>query len=178
MSNQAIARRYARALFEIAREKKLLDEFVANLEQIGKAIAEEDELRRVLYHQLIPIREKQKIVEAIFPDFNDLLKNFLNMTIAKGREKAIPEIVTEFRQLVDKENNILPVDVFSAVPLTDEVKAALKERLQAVTKQNIRLNNLVNPEILGGIIIRLGDRVLDASLKKKLELLALRLKKA
>jgi len=178
MSDQAIARRYAAALFSVAREKGVTQEFAVALEQVSQALAENADFRRIIYHQLIPNREKQRIMDLIFSDFSPLLKNFLNLVLVKGRERALPEMAAQFRRLVDRENKVLPVELRSAVPLPDEVTAALKQRLATVTRQNIRLRSQVDPGILGGVVIRLGDRVLDASLKKKLELMALHLKRA
>lgn len=178
MSSQAIARRYVGALFDIAREKGVAGEFAASLERVSQTLAENADFRRIIYHQLIPKREKQKIMDKVFSDFNPLFKKFLNLVLVKGRERALPEMAVQFRRLVDRENKVLPVELRSAVPLPDEVTAALKERLEAVTRQNIRLHSQVDPGILGGVVIRLGDRVMDASLKKKLELMALHLKRA
>lgn len=178
MSSQVIARRYVSALFDIAREKAFTDEAAAALEKISDTLAENAEFQRIIYHQLIPAREKQKVMEAVFPDFNPVLKNFINLVLAKGRERALPEMAVQFRRLVDRENRVLPAELRSAVPLPDDLTAVLKERLSSVTGRNIRLETQVDPGILGGVIIRLGDRVLDASLKKKLELMALHLKRA
>ncbi|NLW06636.1 MAG: ATP synthase F1 subunit delta [Clostridia bacterium] len=178
MSTQAIARRYAGALFEAAREKGDPLEFASALEQVSRTLDENADFRRLIYHRLFPVREKQKIMVAAFPDFNPLLMNFLNLVLYKGRERALPEIALQFRRLVDRENKVMPVELRSAVPLPEEVTAALKQRLAEITGHKIRLHNKIDPAILGGIIIRLGDRVLDASLKKKLELMALHLKKA
>ncbi|WP_258358838.1 ATP synthase F1 subunit delta [Moorella sulfitireducens] len=178
MSSQAIARRYARALFEIARHKGTTEGFAAVLEAAGRALAENHELRRVLYHQLIPAREKQRIIDTLFPDIDPLLKNFFHLVLAKGRERTLPEMAVQFRHLVDRENRVLAVEVQAAAPLSEEVTDALKERLARLTGQNIRLQTRVNPSLLGGMVIRLGDRVLDASLKKKLELLGAHLKGA
>ncbi|QGP91762.1 ATP synthase subunit delta [Neomoorella glycerini] len=178
MSSQTIARRYARALFEVARQKGALAGFAAALERVGQALAENPELRRVLYHQLIPVREKQRLMDTLFPDVDPLLKNFFHLVLAKGRERALPEMAAQFRRLVDRENRVLPVEVQAAAPLSEEVTATLKERLAHITGQNIRLQTALDPALLGGMVIRLGDRVLDASLKKKLELLGEHLKGA
>lgn len=178
MSSQTIARRYACALYEVARQKGDTGGFAAVLEAAGRALVENPELRRVLYHQLIPVREKQRIMDTLFPDVDPLLKNFFHLVIAKGRERALPEIAAQFRRLVDRENRVLPVEVQAAAPLSEEITAALKERLARITGQNVRLQTRVDPSLLGGMVIRLGDRVLDASLKKKLELLGEHLKGA
>lgn len=178
MSSQTIARRYARALFDIARPQGTLAAYAAALEQAGQYLAENPELRRVLYHQLIPMREKQKVMDALFPDVDPVLKNFFYLVLARGRERDLPEMAVQFRRLVDRENRVLPVEVSSAVPLAAEITAAVQDRLAEITGQNIRLQATVDPSLLGGMVIRIGDRVLDASLKKKLELLGEHLKNA
>ncbi|MBC7324753.1 MAG: ATP synthase F1 subunit delta [Moorella sp. (in: Bacteria)] len=171
MSSQTVARRYARALFDIGREKGTLAAYAAALEDISRVLATNVELRRVLYHQLIPVREKQRVMDNLFPEADPLLRNFFHLVLAKGRERDLPAIAVQFRRLVDQEDRILPVEVYTAAPLSAEVINSLKGRLAAVTGQNIRLQTRVDPALLGGLVIRLGDRVLDASLKKKLELL-------
>ncbi|AKX95239.1 ATP synthase subunit delta [Moorella thermoacetica] len=178
MSEQNVARRYARALFNIAREQGTAGEFANGLEEVSRTLAENSDFRRVLYHQLIPVREKQKLIDTIFPDINPLLKNFLHLVLAKGRERALPEMAAQFRRLVDQAENILPVEVTSAITLREDILAGLKERLAGITRRNIRLSSRVNPELIGGVVIRLGDRVLDVSVKKKLELLGEHLKRA
>ena len=178
MSAQAIARRYVGALFNVAKEKGVTEEFAAALERVSQTLNENPDFRRLIYHQLLPNREKQKIIEVVFSDFSPLLKNFLNLVLVKGRERALPEMAVQFRRLVDRENKVLPVELRSAVSLPEEVTADIKQRLADVTGQNIRLHKQVDPGILGGVVVRLGDRVLDASLKKKLELMALHLKRA
>ncbi|MGI9862797.1 ATP synthase F1 subunit delta [Moorella naiadis] len=178
MSEQTIARRYASALFHIAREQGTAGELAAGLERVSNVLADDRDFRRVLYHQLIPVRAKQKLVDTIFPGLAPVLKNFLHLVLARGRERALPEMAAQFRRLVDQAEHILPVEVTSATPLGEDILAGLKERLAATTRQHIRLANRVNPDLIGGLMIRLGDRVLDASLKKKLELLGEHLKKA
>lgn len=178
MSSQTIARRYARALFEIARQKGATEAFAVVLEEVGRALAENQELRRVLYHQLIPVREKQKIMDSLFRDIDPILKNFLHLVLTKGRERYLPEMAVQFRRLVDRENRVLPVEVQVAAPPSAELIAALQEKLRRVTGQNVRLDTRIEPSLLGGMVIRIGDRVLDASLKKKLELLGEHLKGA
>lgn len=178
MSEQIVARRYARALFNIAREQGTTSALAAGLEQVSTALAGDRDFRRVLYHQLIPVKEKQKLVDTIFPELDPALKNFLHLVLARGRERALPEMAAQFRRLVDQAENILPVEVTSAVPLREDILADLKERLAAATRQDISLTSRVNPDLIGGLVIRLGDRVLDASLKKRLELLAEHLKRA
>ncbi|MDN5344921.1 MAG: F-type H+-transporting ATPase subunit delta [Clostridia bacterium] len=178
MSSQTIARRYARALFEIARPQGALASYAIALERVGQALQEDAELRRVLYHQLIPVREKQKVVDTLLPDIDPPLRNFFHLVLAKGRERALPEIANQFRRLVDRENRVLAVEVQAATPLSQDIASALKTRLAELTGQNIRLQVHVDPALLGGLVIRVGDRVLDASLKKKLELLGEHLKGA
>jgi len=178
MSDQVVARRYVGALYSVAKEKRISGEFAAALEQVSRKLEQDEDFRRVIYHQLIPVREKQKIMDMAFPGFNPLLKNFLNLVLEKRRERALPKMAAHFRQMVDRDNRVLPVELRSAVSLPDDVTTAIKERLEDITKQNVRLETRVDPGILGGVVVRMGDRVLDASLKKKLELMALHLKRA
>jgi F-type H+-transporting ATPase subunit delta len=178
MSSQTIARRYARALFDIARPQGKLDLYAAALEQAAQALAANPELRRVLYHQLIPVREKQKLSPILFPAADPILQNFFRLVLARKRERELPAIASQFRRLVDQENRVLQVEVDAAAPLSAEVAATLQDKLATLTGRRIRLQVSVEPALMGGLIIRIGDRVLDASLKKKLELLGEHLKGA
>ncbi len=178
MNNRAIARRYAGALFKIAKEEKDLERFARALEQVSGTLTQDRDFRRLIYHRLLPNREKQKIMDTFFPEFSPLLKNFFNLVLHKRRERILPEISIQFRHLVDRENKIIPVELRSAVPLSPEVEAVIKKRLAEAIGKNVRLHSQTEPAILGGLVIRMGGRILDASLKKKLELMARHLKRA
>lgn len=177
MINKAVARRYAHAFFVLVQEKNLLDRAEEDLKLIAAGVKGNQQLKDVLAHRLIPAEEKKELAKAIFgagvlPE----TLNFLGLTIDKRRELYWEEIAEEFAKLADGVRNLSTAQVISAVEMTKEDLTELERKLAKVTGKNIKVNVTVDPAILGGLIVKIGDEVMDGSVQKRLELLKNNLK--
>lgn len=172
-----VARRYAQALFLVARDKGVLHEVNEELHQVAALLESDDKLRRLFYHQLIPAGEKKKLVVEIFPELKEETRNFLYLVLEKRRERLLPQMAEQLQKLVNEAEGILEAEVITSLPLSAEVSQSLEEHLSRLTGRRVRLNNRLDKEIIGGMVVQVGDRVLDASVKRRLELLKERLRR-
>ncbi|HBT46377.1 MAG TPA: ATP synthase F1 subunit delta [Peptococcaceae bacterium] len=175
--SRKVARRYAQALFALAGERGVLAAVKEELERVVSTVESEPEVGRIFYHHLIPAREKKKLLAALFPDLREETRNFLYTVLDKRRERLLPQMVRQLQELADLAEGILEAEVVTRVPLPEEVFSRLQERLGRLTGRRVRLRTRLSDEIMGGMVLRVGDRVLDASVKKRLELLKNRLQR-
>lgn len=179
MIGHGVSRRYAKALFEIGREQDALDDIERELTEVDATIAGEKEARDALFHPLIPVEEKVQLVERLFKGrVGPVTLNFLKLLVEKKRERYLSSILTEYKELVARAKKILKVEaVFAREPRPDVV-AGVKERLAAVTGNQIDLRVTVEPRLIGGLVLRVGDKRLDGSIRTRLEVLRQRIKEA
>ncbi len=159
----ANAKRYARALFEVAQEQHLIDRVHQDFKNLVELIRQSSELRAFLAMPLDPKREKL-IIELFRDRFDDLLINFLMLVLRNKRFNLIDQILAEYERQVDQLYNRISVEAITAIPLPDDKLAELNRTIASAMKAEVRLENRVDHTILGGIILRLDDRVYDASL--------------
>ena len=172
MLNKSVARRYAEAFFLIAKEAGKIDEYQQELESIIAAIDQMDELKIYLNHLLIPILQKKETVDKVFAgQLSVVTLSFLKLILDKRREGYLKSIIEEFTEMADESRNITKADLYSAQEVPDEEVKTLAEMLSASTGKTVQLKQTVDESLLGGIKLRVGDRIIDASAAKKLELL-------
>lgn len=169
--NILIADRYAEALVKIAKDGKLTFEKIsADLNSINEILSQSKDLYEILINPVVSIENKKEIIDRVFSNEIDaLIINFLKILVDKNRFNAFDEIISSYNKAIDKVNNISRVDVTSAVEMNDEAKNKLKNKLEEKMKLNVILNLNVNPDIIAGLVIKIGDNVIDMSLKHKLE---------
>jgi F-type H+-transporting ATPase subunit delta len=177
MINKAVARRYAQAFFTLAREKNILDRAEQDLKAVAAGVQDNQQLSDILAHKLIPADEKKALISAVFGELvlPETL-NFLLLTIDKRRELYWPEMAEEFTKLADQVRNLSTAQVVSAVEMKREDVAELERRLSKASGRNIKVNVVIDPAILGGLIVKIGDEVMDGSVRKRLELMKNNLK--
>lgn len=166
--------RYATALFDLAREAKSLDAVSASLESIRAGLAESADFRTLTTSPMIDRAAAQKGVEAVAGELGiDLLTaNFLGVLAQNRRLAALPAIVRDFAKLTAAQRGEITAEVTSAHPLDKEQQKALKAKLRAGLGADAALILSVDPEILGGLVVRVGSRMVDSSLRTKLNTLA------
>lgn len=170
MLPRRIAGRYAEALFALSQEKKTTSEWEAELRAIGQVIDTSPELRDVLTHPEIPLAQKNRIVEKAFQGkIAPEVMAVLLMLIKRGHDPAMSLLAEIYHELWDQARRILPVNVQSAVPLTTAQTTALTQTLQRKTGATVQLQTQVNPELIAGLVVTMGDRVVDASARATLE---------
>lgn len=179
MLSRSVARRYAAALFDIAREKEKLGEIETELSNLVETIDANRDLKRVFYHRLIKEKDKKAIIKEVFSGrVSPILMNFINLLIDKRREVYLVSIKEQYIALANEARNILDADVTSAIELAPNDIKDLQGRLSQITGKNVRIRTSVDPKIIGGLVIKVGDRVIDGSILKRLQLLKANLTKA
>lgn len=159
-------KRYAEALYDVAKSKGKVEKYIQDLDDIVKVIDENAELKNVVKHPEISTKEKKKFFISLFKGkIDEDLLTFLLILIEKDRILYLKEKVDEFKKIDLENRNTAIVSVTSAQPLKDYQKEALIGKLSEKYNHRIILDEKVDPEILGGMIIRIGDDLIDASLK-------------
>ena len=168
MLSGALAQRYAQALFEIAN-KTSLDSFDTELRELTQIIEEHEEITQVLYHPHIPLSEKKSLINKLFEgQVSETLRNFLFLLIDRRRQNFLLSIQQEFARMSDEARQIVEAKVVSAIPLSDDQVERLKKGLARLTGKNIRLVSELRPELIGGALVQVGDRVIDGSVAHSL----------
>jgi len=172
MLAQQVATKYSTALFNIVREKNLVDRAYEQFEQLDIIINRDRTLLQFLLAPHILEDKKAALVREVFgPRVERLFLEFLLVLLEKHRIGFLHDIVREFRKLVEEARGIIKTRVVTAQPLTDDEQKRLVERLEARTGKTIRLVPRVDPSILGGMIVILKDQIIDGSVRHKLSIL-------
>ncbi len=166
---EEIAQVYARSMFEAAREHDVLDEIREQLGQFADALSENRDLAVFFFSPYFSTQEKKDGLGRAVSGANELLMNFLEALLERHRMPAIFRIRTRFESLWDEENRLLPVEVTSAVSLDEGIVRNIGDRIREQTGRNVELSSAVDPDILGGIVLRVGNFILDASIRNRLE---------
>ncbi|MBO8129417.1 MAG: F0F1 ATP synthase subunit delta [Peptococcaceae bacterium] len=170
MIKGAVATRYAQALFDIARDKKQIEEIEGELNTFIQALDESHDLQQLVYHPQVPFAMKKDVLATLFKDtLSETTFNFICLVLERRREPYLKAIAEQYLKLAYETRNIAEADVVSAVEVPSNVKDDLVNTLSTMTGKEVRVNYAVDPEILGGLVIRLGDRIIDASVKRQLE---------
>jgi ATP synthase F1 delta subunit len=166
---EELARVYARALFEVAREQGKLDELREQLGQFADALNENRELAVFFFSPYFSTEEKQEGLDRLLDGAEEALVNFLKLLIEKHRMPVIFRIRARYERLWEEENRMLPVEVTSAIALDPDTTEALGRSIGERAGRRVKLAARVDPDILGGIVVRVGNSILDASIRNRLE---------
>ncbi len=161
---------YAEALFEAARERGELEEVLEELREFANALEESEELRLFFYGGQVPEREKHRAIDALTEGMSLSTRNFLKVLSYNGREEILEEVLLRYEELVKEYLGRVEVGVTTAVELTDEELDRMKERLErSLQGREVILQTSVDPSILGGAVFRYGGRMIDTSVRGRLE---------
>ena len=166
---EEIAAVYARSLFEVAREQDKLDVVREQLGEFADAMHDSRELQVFFFSPYFSTKEKSEGLDRIVSDADPVVQNFLKLLIDNHRMPVIFRVRRAYEELWDEENKLLPVRVTSAIELDAQTISQIGDRIAEQTGQKVDLSSEVNPEILGGIVVRVGNSVLDASIRNRLE---------
>jgi F-type H+-transporting ATPase subunit delta len=166
-----MAGRYATALFELARDAGAVDKVATELDGLTALLRESLDLRRLVRSPVLGADEQLKAISAVLDriEITGLTANFVKLVTHNRRLFALPEMITAYKALVAREKGEVTAEVTAAEPLADRHVTALKDALHAVTGKEVELKVEVDPAILGGLIVKLGSRMIDTSLKTKLQ---------
>jgi F-type H+-transporting ATPase subunit delta len=166
---EEIAQVYSRSLFEVAKEHGNLDLIRDQLGQFTDALEQNRELAIFFFSPYFSTEEKEQGLNRALVDADPVFRNFLELLIENHRMPVIYRARRQFEALWDVEHRLLPVDVTSAVPLDPAVSEELGRKIREQTGQNVELTSTVDPDILGGIVLRVGNSILDASISNRLQ---------
>jgi F-type H+-transporting ATPase subunit delta len=168
------ARRYAEAALEIGRADGTLDQWERDLDRLSAALGDE-QLRTLAEHPAVPYADKERVIRRVAGDVAPEALNLVLLMVRRGRPRAIPRMVEHFASLVRRERGVSLAEVRTALPLDDSQRDAVMERLHELTGDEIEINEVVDESLIGGITVRIGDRLYDASVRSRLERLRARL---
>lgn len=168
LANEA-APKYAQALFELGERDGKLDFFSAQLKTVAELFASHAELRQIMFYPQVPAEVKKDTLQKVFgQDLDKMIMNFLMLLVDRRRISGIGQIWHEFRQRVNAVNNVEEAEVITAVPLAEMTKAALQQKLSEISGKSIVLHTKINPSIVGGVVVRIGDKLIDGSVLRQL----------
>jgi F-type H+-transporting ATPase subunit delta len=169
VSESKVARVYAAALYQAAEEAGRVAEVRRDLGEFVQAIESSADLRKLLAAEEIIDLKKTEVLMELTEGGDELMRNLLRLTVDKSREVELPAINRAFVELVEQAQGLVHVEVVSAVPIPESLQQTLKKRMESSLKKTVELTLTVDKEILGGLRLRIGDRVADASVRHRLD---------
>lgn len=170
MSQRTVARRYATALYEEADRTDVVDAVDDDVELIRESLEASDDLMRFFESPVIPDEKKEAVIDSLFKErFDDLTHRFLKLLVKKDREAIVAAMAEQYQALRDEHRNIVEAHVRIPRPIGDDEKDALIRALEQTTGKNVRLKVEEDPDLIGGLVVRIGDRVYDGSVRNKLD---------
>jgi F-type H+-transporting ATPase subunit delta len=168
ISKSQVGKRYSKALYEVADEQNSVEEILEDLKSLKVVYTENPTLGFALAGHSLSVAEKNKIMDSLKQPFGELMQNFLSMLFENNRMDSVVEIADAYIEKYDSENGIVEVTVTSTI----ELSAEQEEQMKSVVKQRfsvneVNLTKIVDPSIIGGVIIRVGDQVIDGSVLKR-----------
>jgi len=177
MARRVYARRYSQAVFEIALERKELDRWQSDLRKIA-SLGEDATFLAFLESPKFHFDDKARLLSERLGDMNPLALNLVYLLVARGRLSMIGDIADGFERLLDSYRGIEQAEITTAIPLDDEDKRRLGEHLGAIVGKKVVLKSEVDSGLIGGIVARIGGKLLDGSTRSKLAALKRELMKA
>ena len=168
------ARRYAAAVFGLARDTNSLDAWLADLERLAQVL-QAPEAERALTSPAVPEAQRLAALERILPGLQPQMRSFVAILVQRGRLQLAAEILADFRRRLDEHRGVAIVEVSTAIPLDAASERVLAERLSRYTGRQVRLEKRVDPDLIGGVVARIGDELIDDSVRGRLDRLHRRL---
>lgn len=170
MTGSTVAKRYALALFQLANEHQLLDQMEEELRVVKDVVNHNKDIKAILKSPKLSNVKKKEILKDAFASVNTYVLNTLMILVERHREDLVSDVADQFIHLANEERGIAEAKVYSIRPLTENEREALSVSFSAkVGKRSLRINNIVDSNLLGGIKLRIGNRIFDGSLRGKLE---------
>ena len=166
---EEIAQVYARSLFEVAQDQDKLDEVREQVGQFADALEDNREFAVFFFSPYFSTEEKKEGLDTAIQDADPIVRNFLALLIENHRMPALFRVRRELDRLWQDENRLLPVQITSAIELDESVTERIGEEIGRQTGRKVELTSTVDPDVLGGIVLRVGNSILDASVRTRLE---------
>ena len=177
-TSSGVAGRYATALFELAKEQKALEQVAVELNRFKEALDAFEDLTRLVKSPVFSAEEQAKALAAILEklEIEGLTNNFLLLVAKNRRLFAAPEMIRAFRAMLSRERGETSASVTAATKLTETQITALKQALKAALGKDVMLEERVDPALIGGLVVKVGSRMVDTSLRTKLNSLKIAMK--
>lgn len=171
MIGSRISKRYAKALLSLGQEDGNYIGYGKDLQEFGKFCSAHNEFLKVVANQIFSVEERKKVLDAVLDksSFADLVQNFLRLLLDKNRIGGIQEISDYYSKLTDEISNITRADILTAKPLKEEARDKLAKALAGLTAKEVRIEVKEDASLIGGLVVRIGDLVLDGSVKAQIE---------
>jgi F-type H+-transporting ATPase subunit delta len=166
---EEIAQVYARSLFEVAQEHDKLDEVRDQIGQFADALGESRDLQTFFFSPYFSTEEKKKGLDSALEGADPVVENFLALLIENHRMPVLFRVRRELDQMWREVNKLLPVQITSAVELDKAVTQQIGDEIGRQTGRTVELTSTVDPDVLGGLVVRVGNSILDASIRTRLE---------
>jgi F-type H+-transporting ATPase subunit delta len=166
---EEIAQVYARSLYEVAEDRDELDDVREQLGQFADALESSRELATFLFSPYFSTDEKKDGLRRAVEGASETVRNFLELLVENHRMPVIFRVRREFDRLWEEAHRLLPVEITSAVSLDESVAARIGEEIGRQTGRQVQLKSTVDPDVIGGIVLRVGNSILDASIRTRLE---------
>ena len=164
-----VARTYARALFDAAQEQGKLDEIREELDSFVAAIREVPELQAVIRNPELDPAAKAEVLAAVLEGADEILRNFARLVAEKGRAPMLEEIAREYDALVAAEERILNVELTTAYQLSDNEADLIVKQIEQASGRRVEAERTVDPELIGGVVLKVGTLEVDSSVRGRLE---------
>jgi F-type H+-transporting ATPase subunit delta len=171
---ETAARRYADAAFETGRSDRALEAWERDLERLREAM-NDDALRTFVEHPAVTFADKERVVRRVVGDVTPEALNLVLLMVRRGRPGQINAMVEHYHALMRRHRGVALAEVRTALPLEEGQRTAVMERLHELTGDTIEINEVVDESLIGGITVRIGDQLYDASVRNRLERLRARL---
>jgi F-type H+-transporting ATPase subunit delta len=180
LGETGFAARYAAALYALAFEQNSLDQIVDEMAALGRLIADSEDLRCYIGTPLTDAAKAAPVIDGILAGqgFSTLLRHFVGVAVTNRRLRHLPALIAGFAAYVARKRGEMVADIASANPLSDVQRTQLRARLTEAGYSNVKLNERVDPALLGGLILKVGPRIYDTSLRSRLQRLNYSLKGA
>lgn len=170
MASDLLVKSYAEALFQVARAEEALDRVEEELTQLNKSLESTAELREFLSNpQISPDGKKSALSQIFGGKITPLTLHWMNMVVDQERQRKLPAIIETFFKLAQESREKVTAEVITSIPLSAEMVSRLEQDLSKMTKKRVFLKPMVDDSILGGVILKLEDKVFDGSVKHRLE---------
>ncbi|WP_138420733.1 F0F1 ATP synthase subunit delta [Aquibacillus sediminis] len=170
MSNGVLTRRYAEALFQLGQEKSIIDQLEAQLLIVKEVFEQNEDFRSFLEHPRVNSDKKNQLIDKAFDGFLPTVVNTLKVLVERHNEEIVAEIVDHFIELSNHAKGVAEAKVYSTRELTDEEKNQLSTVFsKKLDLKSLKITNIVDPTILGGVKLKIGNRIYDGTLQRKLE---------
>src|SRR5215210_3729172 len=166
---EEIATVYARSLFEVAQEKGNLDDVREQLGEFADVLDGDQQMQVFFFSPYFSTQEKEEGLDKVVSDADPTVQNFLKLLIEKHRMPTVFRVRRAYEEMWQHENRLLPVEVTSAIELDEKTVRQIGDRIGEETGQKIELSSRVEPDILGGLVVRVGNSIIDASIRARLE---------